>query len=287
MVDLHTHSSYSDGTFSPLQLIQAAAQIGLSAIALTDHDTTGGLDEFIRYGKEMQVPTVPGVEISVDSKLPGNGHIHILGLFINHRSRELNEKLAFLVKHRSERARKMVDALNSLGIPVTLSELMAEVGEGSIGRPHVARVLMKHRVVNSVQEAFDRFLSKGKPAYIEKVKLSEAETIQLIHSAEGLAILAHPHYMNFATFADTRKKILQLKEMGLDGVEAFYPEMPAEFHTALIELAHEADLVISGGTDFHGTVKPDIQLGYGKHRKFNVPDTIYRNLLERKQTLTA
>ncbi|RMI20799.1 MAG: PHP domain-containing protein, partial [Calditrichaeota bacterium] len=247
MIDLHMHSTYSDGSMTPEELFREAQARGLSAIALTDHDTVDGVPEFVELGKQYGIAAVPGVEISVDTKLPNHGHMHILGLFIDPASSKLKETLDYLRTQRNLRAEKIIRKLNELGIEVTLEELLEEAGEGSIGRPHVARILLKKGVVASIQEAFDRYLAKGKPAYMDKVKLEEADAIRLIHEGRGLAILAHPHLMRYDTFSEAREKILQLKDLGLDGFEVYYSGMPREYTEELLKLAEAHDFAISGG----------------------------------------
>lgn len=277
MIDLHMHSDFSDGSLSPSDLVKEAKELGLSAIALTDHDTSEGVAEFIKAGKELGVITVPGVEISIDTKLPNNGHLHMLGLFIDPFSADLKNKLDYLQDHRNERAGKIIVALNKLGIPITMDELMEEAAEGSIGRPHVAKILVRSGIVSSIQEAFDKYLAKGQPAYMDKVKFPEAEAIDIIHRANGLAILAHPFLMGFERVDETFDKILKLGESGLDGFEVFYPGMPIDLQTALLDLALKNDFAISGGSDYHGQNKPGVNMGNGKG-DLQISDEILVNL---------
>ncbi len=283
MIDLHTHSTYSDGTLTPEELLREAARLGLSALALTDHDTIDGVAEFMEWGKRCGVVTVPGVEISVDSKLPNNGHMHLLGLFIDPFSTHLKETLRYLLAQRNLRAEKIIHKLNSLNVPVTMEELLAEAGEGAIGRPHVAKILLRRGVVGSLQEAFDVYLARGKPAYIDKETLGEAAALKLIRDAGGLSILAHPHLMRYDTFAEARDKILELKKLGLDGLEAYYSGMPREYTEKLLALAEEEGFVISGGSDFHGLNKDSVRMGSGKDNDLQVPDEVLAGLEERRK----
>lgn len=277
MVDLQMHSTYSDGSKTPLELVREARDLGLSAIALTDHDTIDGLTEFLSAGRKYGITTVAGVEISVDTKLSNNGHMHILGLFIDPDDQDLKSKLNYLRTQRNLRAEKIIRKLNELGIQINLAELEEEAGEGSIGRPHVAKILLKKKVVSSMQEAFDIYLAKGKPAYMDKVKFGEADAIQMIKDAHGLAILAHPHLMNFKAFKDTAEKILTLQKLGLDGVEVFYSGMPASFSKELQSFTKVHHLVNSGGSDYHGLNKDHIRMGFGKG-DLNIPNEVYSNL---------
>ncbi len=274
MIDLQMHSTFSDGSMTPTELVQKAKSMGLTAIALTDHDTIDGLPEFLMAGKKYQIETVPGVEISVDIKLPNNGHMHILGLFINPEDEPLKSTLDYLRTQRNLRAEKIVRRLVELSMPITMEELLEEAGEGSIGRPHIAKIMVRKGYVSSIMEAFEKYLKKGGPAYIDKVKLGERDAIKLIKEAGGLAILAHPHLMRYNTFEETRNKILALKELGLDGFEVYYSGMPAEISQKLLHLAQEYDFAISGGSDFHGENKDGIQMGYGVG-DLNIPDNIY------------
>ncbi|RMG68582.1 MAG: PHP domain-containing protein [Calditrichaeota bacterium] len=280
MIDLQMHSNFSDGSDSPTELVRQARALGLRAIALTDHDTIDGLPEFLSAGRELGVTTVPGVEISIDTKLPNNGHMHLLGLFIDPEAGDLKRTLDYLREQRNLRAEKIIRKLNELNVPITMEELLAEAGEGSIGRPHVAKILLRKGVVSSIQEAFDVYLAKGKPAYMDKVKLGEADAIRMVKDAGGLAILAHPHLMNYDTWEETRDKILALRELGLDGFEAYYSTMPAEFSQKLLALAREFDFAVSGGSDYHGANKDNIRMGVGLG-DLHVPDAVYDQLKAR------
>lgn len=282
MIDLHMHSSYSDGSLKPEELIKEARELGLSAIALTDHDTIDGVVEFMELGNRYEIKAIPGVEISVDTKLPNNGHMHILGLLIDPRAQRLKETLHYLMTERNLRADRIIQKLGELDVPITKGELLEEAGEGSIGRPHVAKILLRKGIVLSIQEAFDIYLAKGKPAYMDKVKLGEEDALKMIYDARGLAILAHPHLMNYDTFADAREKILHLKELGLDGFEVYYSGMPGEYTEQLLKLAEEHDFAISGGSDYHGANKDNVRMGTGNNGDLNIPEEILAGLLERK-----
>lgn len=283
MIDLHMHSTYSDGSMTPEELLQEAKRIGLSAIALTDHDTIDGVAEFTELGKQYGITTVPGVEISVDTKLPNNGHMHILGLLIDPYAKDLRDTLNYLLTQRNLRAERIIQKLRDLKVDITMEELLAEAGEGSIGRPHVARILLRKGAVSSIQEAFDVYLAKGKPAYMDKEKLGESDALKMIHDAGGLAILAHAHLMHYDTFAEAREKILELKGLGLDGFEVYYSGMPPEYTDNLLKLAEEEGFLISGGSDFHGANKEHIFMGSGKNNDLNIPDNILTQLQKGKE----
>lgn len=277
MIDLQLHSHYSDGSSSPRELVMEASHLSLTAIALTDHDTIEGIPEFLEAGEEFKIITIAGVEISTAADLPANGSLHLLGLFIDHRQPELKAQLDFLRQHRNQRAEKIIEKLKELGIEISREELVQEAGIGSIGRPHIASLLKKKKFVPSLQAAFDTYLAKGKPAFVEKVKLPENHAIQLIKQAGGLAILAHPHLMNYPTFPELEKKVASLKEMGLDGLEAYYSRMSSSFTNKLLELAKKLNLLISGGSDYHGKNKNGISMGTGSGN-LQIPDSLYYRL---------
>lgn len=280
MIDLQMHSNFSDGSDTPTALVKKARELGLTTIALTDHDTIDGIPEFIEAGKSYQVNTVPGVEISVDTKLPNNGHMHILGLFIDFNSKELKDTLHFLLNERNKRANKIIQKLEQLNVPITLEELHAEAGEGAIGRPHIAKIMVRKGYVKDISAAFEIYLKKGAPAYMDKVKLEEEDALKMIKNANGLAILAHPHLMNYDTFEEAQDRIRSLVDLGLDGLEIFYSGMPQQYTNMLSKLADWLDLAISGGSDFHGDNKDKIKMGSGLG-DLAIPDELYYNLKER------
>lgn len=278
MIDLHMHSTYSDGSQTPEQLLQEAKELGLSAIALTDHDTIDGIPEFMELGEKYGIRTIPGVEISVDTKLPNNGHMHILGLLIDPNSTELKNTLNYLMEQRNLRAEKIISKLNDLNVDVTMQELLDEAGEGAIGRPHVAKIMLRKGIVSSIQEAFDIYLAKGKPAYMDKMKLDENDAFKMIHDAGGLAILAHPHFMHYDTIDEAIERIMDLREKGLDGFEVHYSAMPQEYTDRLLKLAEEHGFAISGGSDYHGTNKDTIKMGTGNNDDLAVQESILEGL---------
>jgi len=286
LIDLQIHSTYSDGSLTPRQLVEEAKKINLLAIALTDHDTVEGIPEFLKAGTESQLLPIPGVEISAQAELPPNGHLHILGLFIDHNSQELKTNLEFLKFHRNQRAAKIIERLNELGVNISLEELQQETAEGSIGRPHIAKILLRKKEVSTLQTAFEKYIGKGKPAFVEKIKFPEQKAIQLIKKAGGLAILAHPHLMNYPTFSDMQRKITSLKELGLDGFEAYYSGLPESYTSQLIRLAKKLSLLISGGSDFHGKNKEGIFMGIGAG-DLQIPDSVYYNLVDRWEKLKS
>jgi len=276
-VDLHTHTNHSDGTLSPKELVYLAHSQGLKALAVTDHDITTANEEAINIGSQIGVTVVPGVELSVDYPLPGNGHLDILGLFIDYEHGELNQALRSLREERTRRGERILERLSDIGIRISLAEVQAEVGKGSLGRPHIARVMMKRGYVANVNQAFQKYLKNGAPAFVDKQKLSASESIDLIINAGGMAIIAHPFSLGFTTYKDFGDTFLTLKALGLQGLEVYYPNYSDSMCRWLRSFAAENDLLISGGSDFHGSVKPDIQLGSGPGN-LHVPDEVYENL---------
>ncbi|WP_028840949.1 PHP domain-containing protein [Thermodesulfobacterium hveragerdense] len=273
MVDLHTHSTASDGTFTPKELIILAKKEGLQALALTDHDTTQGLKEAYLTAKEVDLPFLCGVEISV--KFEGPGHFHLLGYFLKPDIPEIQSTLEVLQKARDTRNQKMIEKLQQAGIEITLEEL-EEIAQGEIGRPHIANLLVKKGVVKTFEEAFQKYLKKGALAYVPKALLSPEEAINQIKQAKGVPVLAHPFTLKLS-YADLYKYLSLLKDIGLMGVEAYYTEHNQDFTRFLLETAQKLDLIVTGGSDFHGANKPDIKLGKGLNN-LSVPLSCYKNL---------
>ncbi|WP_028574636.1 PHP domain-containing protein [Desulfonatronovibrio hydrogenovorans] len=276
-IDLHTHSTASDGTFTPPELVRHAVGKGLDAIALTDHDTTGGLAQALKAGQELGLELIPGCELSVEYK----GLMHILGLWLKPDAPELNRSLAELRAKRNSRNEIMLGRLQELGIRITFEDVKSLAGDAAIGRPHISRVLMNKGVVNSVQEAFDRFLGPKGKAYVAKEKFDPAKAISILKKEQATVILAHPFSLKLSPEL-LRQELVQLKELGLDGVEVFYPEHTREQTRLYLDLCQELDLLPSGGSDFHGTVKPQIKLGKGRG-KLDLPYSLLQTMKDRRQ----
>ncbi|WP_022852642.1 PHP domain-containing protein [Thermodesulfatator atlanticus] len=274
MIDLHTHSTASDGTLSPEKLVAEAKKAGLFALALTDHDTIAGIKEARKAAEALGLEFVSGVEISV--KFEGPGHCHLLGYFVNEDNEKLVKTLKSLHEARSQRNILMVEKLKALGIDITLEELEAISGGGEIGRPHMAKILVKKGVVKNFDEAFDRYLAKGRPAYVPKARLSPEEAITIIQEAGGLVSLAHPLYLGYPQ-EKIRAYVSSLKDLGLDAIEAYYTDHDEAFTNFCLDLAKEFALLVTGGSDFHGDNKPEIKLGVGKGG-LKVPKEVYFEL---------
>ncbi len=260
IVDLHTHSTASDGTLSPEELISMAQKVGLAAVALTDHDTIGGLAEAEVAARALGVEFIPGVELSA---LYEGGTFHILGYFIDYQSSYLRERLEYLQRARAERNPKIIRKLQELGIDITMEEVEAIAG-GQIGRPHIARLLVEKRVCANIHEAFERFLKTGAAAYVPKERLSAPEAIDLIHKARGLAVLAHPVTLNISRPEALKAFVANLVAQGLDGIESYYSDHDEAFTALCHQIAKDLSLVETGGTDFHGANKPHIKLAFGR-----------------------
>ena len=259
-IDLHLHTTHSDGSFSTREVMTFAKQAGVTALAITDHDIVAGIAEATAIGTELGIEVVPGVEIS--SRL-GESELHILGYFLNWTDPLLAQRLSSLRDSRHTRNPKIVQRLNELGIPITYEEVRALAGTESVGRPHIARLLMEKKFVTSAKEAFDRYLANGRPAFVDRELPEPAQAVQWIREAGGVPVLAHPTWVR--TSADgLRTLIRELKATGLGGIEVHYSTHTPSQTTEYLELAKQCDLVVTGGSDFHGVTKPDIEVGIGR-----------------------
>ncbi len=275
-VDLHTHTTASDGSLAPAELIQAAAAAGLAAVAVTDHDITAGLAPALAAGTALDIEVVPGVEVSAEYK---PGQMHILGLFIDPQSVALNGWLAEVLDGRNGRNVKIVARLLELGVEITLDEVEAEAGGGAVGRPHIAQVLLDNGAVSSRQEAFDRYLARGAAAYFDRPRATPVRTIENIHAGGGLAVLAHCNSLGANDAAELEQAIRGLKDQGLDGLEIRHPSFSPERQATVEAIARKLDLLPSGGSDFHGKAKPQVKLGVGRG-KLHVPYAFLEKLKE-------
>jgi predicted metal-dependent phosphoesterase TrpH len=259
-LDLHLHTTHSDGSCTPTEIIGLAHQAGVTALAITDHDIMTGVAEAVAAGQECGIEVIPGVEISA---LADNSELHILGYFFDRQDSDLLGHLKALRSARHRRNPLIVERLQTLGIDITYDEVRALAGTDSIGRPHIARVLMDKQIVPSAKEAFDRFLAEGKPAYVPRELPSPAEAIRWIKAARGLAVLAHPTWVK-AGEQSLIDLVRRLKADGLDGVEVYYSTHTARQTREYLSLAQQLGLLVTGGSDFHGLTKPDIEVGIGK-----------------------
>ncbi len=261
-VDLHVHSTASDGTLSPSEVIKLAKEIDLRAVALTDHDTIDGVEEALTAGRELGIEVIPGVELSCSYN---NKEIHMVGLFINHNDAFFCERLDELKITRDNRNYEMADKFQEMGIPITFEEIRAHYPDAIITRAHFASYLYEQGYVSSVRDAFDRYLNDNGPCFVPRYKMPASETIRLIHEAGSIAILAHPilYRMGNATLSEM---VESLAKCGLDGIEAIYSTYTPSDESLIRRLAKENNLVLSGGSDFHGANKTAIKLGTGLGR---------------------
>lgn len=258
MIDLHVHTSMSDGTYSPEAVVRLAREKGLRGIAITDHDTVAGVLPARRAGSELGVEVIPGVEMSTEWP---SGIMHILGYFIDVENEILLEALSFLRSGRMERVPRIVEKLRACNVLISANEVRREALGGAPGRPHVAEIMVREGYVRTIQEAFDRYLRKGAPAYVEKRKMSPDRAIRLIAEAGGLPVLAHPYSLDSLAGRDLEATVEELITYGLAGIEVYYPRHTEPQVSTYLSLAQKLQLVVTGGTDFHGATKPEIEIG--------------------------
>jgi 3',5'-nucleoside bisphosphate phosphatase len=239
-------------------VVRLAKAGGLTAMALTDHDTVDGLPEAVAAGERLGVEVIPGVEIS--ARFPG-GTMHILGLFVDYTDGRLDERLGVLKQARIDRNPQIIAKLNALGIPITMARVEEISGGGQVGRPHIARALLEGGYIRTMDEAFERYLGNRGPAYVHKFRFLPEEALAMIREAQGIPILAHPFTLNQGSAYALRHLLIELKGQGLAGLEVFYPEHTPEQEARYLKLAQDLDLLITGGSDFHGLNKPEIALG--------------------------
>lgn len=282
-VDLHVHSTESDGTFTPEELVAAAKEAGLCAFALTDHDTTAGIAAAAAAAKEAGITLVPGIELSTEYAIPSENEqtreIHVVGLFIDPDNPKLAAKTKEFRDCRDNRNEKMLEALRGRGFSITMEALRAENPDSVITRANIARFLFSHGQLTSVREAFEKYIGDGCCCYVGRFKISPMEAVDLIHEAGGIAILAHPmlYHMNPAQI---QQLIDDMKIAGLDGIEALYSTYTPDDERLIKDLAARNHLLISGGSDFHGTTKPAIRLGVGKGN-LRIPASVLDALTEK------
>ena len=244
-VDLHIHSTVSDGKFSPEEIISKAAALGLTIIALADHDSVDGIAPALEAAKAFPpLRIIPCVEISTD--MP-SGEAHVLGYFIDYTSDELNASLEKFRSSRQRRAQGMIAKLHNLGIRVDWQRVQEIAGDGSIGRPHIAQAMLEKGYITSIKDAFTGYIEHGGPAYVEREKMTPAEAVALIARSNGLPVLAHPFTVN-----DPQAMVIELKTAGLVGIEAYYNGYTADEIKSLVSLADRHGLIATGGSDYHG-----------------------------------
>ena len=277
-IDLHVHSTASDGTFTPTQLVRYAISRGLAAFALTDHDSVAGLNEAMSAAAGTPLEVIRGIEFSTVYQ---GSDVHIVGLDIDPAHPDFSNRLHQFLHSRETRNLRMIEKMQKDGMIISLELLQKHFGDTVLTRAHIARFLMEAGYVSQMSEAFDRFLSPGCPYYIEREKVTPADAVQLICSTGGIPILAHPILYHF-TDEKLHQLIVSLKKMGLMGIEAIYSTYSVREEAYIRDLAAELDLCISGGSDFHGDNKPGLDLGCG-YGHLDIPYSILDTLRERRK----
>jgi predicted metal-dependent phosphoesterase TrpH len=261
MIDLHVHSTASDGSESPGAVVRMAAAAGLTAIALTDHDTQSGIAEARTEAAGAGIELIAGTELSLEWV---QGAMHMVVLFLEPGPGPLQDRLAGLREGRTERNRRIVERLAELGLPISEAEILDLAGGESVGRPHIAAVMVSRGYVESIFDAFDRYLAWGKPAYMARPRLSPEEAIGLALESQAVPILAHPHTLGLNTSEEVSTTLKRLTGAGLVGIECYYPLYSPFEREGYAALAERFGLKPSGGSDYHGTYKPDVALGIGR-----------------------
>lgn len=267
-IDLHIHSTISDGTMTPGDIVSLAENMGLEAISITDHDTVDGIVEAQRAAVGKKIEVIPGIELSSQYQ---EYEFHILGYYINYHDETLQQNLVLLQKERNKRNKAIVEKLKSMGINISFNKLIELSGGGQCGRPHIARLLVNYGVTASVDEAFDKYLRKGKAAYCERFVYDVRKCIKLITDSGGIAVLAHPYALT-RSGCFLPAMLSTLKRFGLGGVEIYYPNHTKKFRKQLINLAKRYELLATGGSDFHDKSRPGMSLANGEN--VSVPSSL-------------
>jgi predicted metal-dependent phosphoesterase TrpH len=272
-VDLHAHSTASDGSERPSDVVERALALGLTSLALTDHDTLEGIEEARTAVAGSDLDLIPGTELSLDHP----GAMHLVVLWLEPGPGPLQDRLASIQQGRLARNAAIVGLLGELGMPMTIDEVIEESGSGSVGRPHIAAVMMRKGYVPSIAEAFDLWLGAGRPAYAGRPRLSPEEAIALAIASGGVPILAHPHTLGINRAEEMADLLTRLRGAGLVGLEAVCAGYRRHEREGYADLARRFGLVASGGSDYHGIYKPGLELGVG-YGDLNVPETVVERL---------
>jgi 3',5'-nucleoside bisphosphate phosphatase len=282
VIDLHIHSTASDGSFSPRQILALAKDAGVRAISLTDHDSIAGIKEIQENISQYPIQFITGVEISCEppEEFKNIGSVHLLGYGFSVYDRRLNQVLQQAVRSRNERNPRIIERLNKLGIDISLAEVAERFGADQTGRPHIAELMKEKGIVKSFREAFDTYLGKDKPAYVEKFKISCEEAIQIIRDAGGIPVLAHPGLLEFNRSRGLESFVDVLTEFGLQGIEVFYTDHDPEKTQYLKALARDKKLLATGGSDFHGSFNQGVKLGRGRDN-LRVGYPVFKSLMKR------
>lgn len=272
-LDLHLHTTHSDGSRPPAEVVALAHKVNVRTLAITDHDILSGIPEAVEAAKPLGIDVIAGVEIS--SRFDDD-ELHILGYFLDRTDPDLLARLNSLRQSRHRRNPQIVERLRHLGLAISYDEVKELAGTDAVGRPHIARVLMEKGYVQTSKEAFDRFLARGKAAYVARELPEPTEAIAWIRQAKGVAVLAHPLWVK-RTGEALRKLCEKLKDAGLGGIEVHYSTHTPQQTSDFLNLARQLDLLVTGGSDFHGLTKPDIEVGVGRG-SLKVPDKLLEPL---------
>jgi predicted metal-dependent phosphoesterase TrpH len=278
-VDLHCHSTASDGTLPPRELVRLAKQSNLTALALTDHDTVDGCPDAADEAKKIGLDFLCGIEISAEFPHPGT--MHILGYGVDPENPHLKNLTETLLAGRDNRNPRIVAKLNEMGVAVTMKEWEDEAKGAVLGRPHLAAILMRKGYVSSIKQAFDKYIGQGAPAYFDKERLTPKQAIERIGDAAGLAVLAHPIQLRTSNDAQLEQTVKGLADLGLAGIEIIHSDHDAAWVEKCTRLADKFQLLKTGGSDFHGTNKKDIELGRARDRR--IPRAMFDALRTRLQ----
>jgi 3',5'-nucleoside bisphosphate phosphatase len=278
VIDLHSHTNESDGTFTPLELVELAMERGIEALAISDHDTFSGFDQALPVARSRGLDLVCGIELS--TRVPGTKlrTVHLLGYFLNQPpTPEFRDWLEELIAGRRDRNQRLIASLHEQGVDINLPEV-ERLGRTLTGRPHFARVLIDKGYVTSFDEAFRRYLGESAPSYVERFAPYVPVAIQRVLDAGGLPVLAHPIRLGFRDAEVEEKYISELRDAGLRGIEVFHSDhRPADMER-YGGIARKFNLLVTGGSDFHGDVKPQISLGTGYHGNLNIPISVLNDL---------
>jgi predicted metal-dependent phosphoesterase TrpH len=279
-IDLHIHSTASDGTLWPSEILTLAQDLNIAAISITDHDTLEGSKNALSCGIPSPLKFLTGVEISADppDSFSLSGSLHILGYAVDVDHPDLNQKLFMLKDSRGNRNPRILRLLSGLGIEITFDELRELAEKSALGRPHIARLMVKKGYVPSIDAAFDQYLGHGKPAYVDRFRFGCEDTIRIILDAGGIPVLAHPMLLGIQDNDIFEDFIAMLTEMGMRGIEVYYPEHTKDLMAYYTRLARRHNLLITGGTDFHGDLNPEIKMGSGTGDLY-IPYELYEKLI--------
>lgn len=282
MIDLHIHTTASDGVYSPVEIYEMAEKLGLSAIAITDHDTLEGVQELIQSNLPECPGLLTGVEISTEppKEFAIKGSLHLLGYRVDPFNKELNNELLLLQKARENRNPSIVKQLREQGIDISMEKLTAFAGDVQVGRAHIGRYLFEKGYVKDIEDAFKTYLGNGKPGYVEKYRVPIKTAIEKIKLAGGVPVLAHPGLIEGFSKDDFKSLFKELKEYGLEGLEVYYSSHDQEMVGFLLEQCEKFGFIATGGSDFHGYKDEGLILGKGRNN-LDIPYSVYKTILKR------